>query len=259
MNSIPNVTTKLLSRLAHALFYLFLVLAWQSVIAAPVSTQFTLGGYINNGMPIKFNLADLQAFAAANPSTQKTVTVSNSSGGADVYTGISLFGFLGYYIKADPNAPKNDILRNYVVATGTDGYKSVFSLGELNSSFGNQNDIIAYQLNGQYLTTDGFARIVAPGDVKAGRWVSNLSSLDVGHVAYTAGLGGVSTQFTVSGQVSAPTTYSIATSTTILPSMTVTVATSPLAGTAFTGFSMWDLLNRSGIITNPSVKNDILG
>ena len=68
-----------------------------------------------------------------------------------------------------------------VVATGTDGYKALFSLGELSPDFGNQPDFIAFGVNGGSLNDKGFARIVAPNDIKAGRWVSNLASLEVYH------------------------------------------------------------------------------
>ncbi len=258
MHNLYPMMTTLRKRFACAVLSIFLLATWHSSLAASPSVQFTLGGYLNSGIPISFNLASLQAFAAANPSAQQTVTVTNSSGGTDVYSGISLSSFLGAYIKTDPTVPKNDILRDYVVATGTDGYRAVFSLGELNSSFGNQNDIIAYQQNGQAISTNGFARIIAPGDAAAGRWVSNLSSLEVGHVPYTVGLGGVSRQFTVNGQVSTQKSYN-ASSSTGLPSSTVTVTTPPIAGTIYTGVSLWSLINQAGLIANPNVKNDILG
>ena len=76
-------------------------------------------------------------------------------------------------------ATHNDILNRYVVATGSDGYKSVFSLGELSPSFGAQADMIAYSVDGQSLGGAGFARLVVPADVKAGRRVSNLVNLEV--------------------------------------------------------------------------------
>ena len=258
MNKFYPVFTALRIRFACTVLSLFLAVTWHVAMAASPSVQFTLGGYLNSAVPISFNLVSLQTFVAFNPSAQQTVSVTNSSGGTDVYTGISLSSFLNAYIKTDPTVPKNDILRDYVVATGTDGYRAVFSLGEINSSFGNQNDIIAYQLNGQPLTTNGFARIVAPGDVAAGRWVSNLASLEVGHVPYTVGPGGFSPQFSIGGQVSKPLTYN-ATVTTGLPVSTVTVNTPPLAGTTYTGVSLWSLLNLAVIITDPTVKNDILG
>ena len=259
MNSIHSVINALRFRFIYAVLPLLLAMAWQPAIAAGVSSQFYLVGYVNPGRQNSFDLADLQAFAAANPAAQKTVSVPNSAGGTDVYTGVSLNKFLSYFIKTDASVPKNDILRDYVVATGTDGYKAVFSLGELSSAFGNQNDIIAYQLNGQNLAATGFARIVAPGDVKQGRWVSNLASLEVGHVDYSAGIGGFSTRFTVTGQVASPLSYDAASLPGTLAASTVTVTTPPLAGTAFTGVSLWSLLNQSGIVADPNVKNDILG
>lgn len=245
---------KTLSRPA-ALFGLFMALAIANpVSAAATSTQFSFGGYLNAGSPASIDLAALQAYAAANPSAVKTVATTSG-----IYEGVSLSSFLGSYLKTDPTVPKNDILRDYVVATGTDGYKAVFSLAEMDKSFGNHNDIIAYKLNGTDLTGIGFARIVAPDDAKAGRWVSNLSSLYVGHIPYTAGAGGVSSQFSVDGAVIDSISYDVTSLAAALPAQTVTVATPPLTGSSFTGVSLWDLLNLSGIVTDANVKNDILG
>ena len=94
---------------------------------------------------------------------------------------MSFWGLLNLAgIITDPTI-KNDILGKYVIATGSDGYQTVFSLGELSPNFGNQADLVAYaNAPGNPLTTDGFARIVVPGDVaKAGRYVSNIVSLQV--------------------------------------------------------------------------------
>lgn len=52
-------------------------------------------------------------------------------------------------------------------------------MGELDPAFGHQPDLIAYEFNGQGLGSQGFARLVVPGDDKAGRYVSNLISLEV--------------------------------------------------------------------------------
>jgi hypothetical protein len=116
-----------------------------------------------------FDLAALQAL----PTITRTV-------GSDTYTGVSFWDLLNTTvgIAFDP-AVKNDVLGKYVVATGSDGYKAAFSLGELDPSFGNQPDLIAYSRNGEPLTTSGFARIVVPDDVRRGRCVSNLVSLEV--------------------------------------------------------------------------------
>jgi len=249
---------------ASAIFSRFALITFcltgQSALAATASTAFSLDGFIKADSPTTFDLSSLEAFASANPSAVKTIDVAKTGGGTDQYIGISLFSFLNSYIQTDPSVPKNDILRDYVVATGTDGYKVAFSLGELSPNFGNQNDIIAYQLNGADLTTSGFARIIVPGDVKAGRWVSNLAELEVGHVSYAPGAGGVSSQFTVTGDVNTPITYTAANLPGSLPPSTVTVSTQggTLPGTTFTGVSLLGLLNQSGISTDPAIKNDIL-
>jgi hypothetical protein len=81
-------------------------------------------------------------------------------------------------IITDPGA-KNDILNYYVLATGSDGYEAIFSLGELDPMFGGTGapDLIAYMENGMPLDADGFARVVVPGDNFGGRYVSNLLAL----------------------------------------------------------------------------------
>jgi len=81
----------------------------------------------------------------------------------------------------DPSI-KNDLLRYAVVATGSDGYRAIISLGEIDPAFGKQPDIIAYkdtkgQLGGN--GPDGALRLIVPGDHAGGRYVSNLVSLQV--------------------------------------------------------------------------------
>ena len=192
-----------------------------------------------------------------------TQSVSYSSGSGmqhHAYAGASLWGVLDRSGISTTPGVKNDLLNRYVLATGSDGYKVVFSLGELNPGFGNRPDLLAYaeQIGGDWvpLTSDGFVRVTAPGDVKGGRYVSNLVNLDVrasGSTQTGAG-GGVSTRFVVSGQVDKPMGFDLE-ALKGLPSTTQTVG-----GNAYTGVSLWTLLDSVvGISTNPDVKNDILG
>ena len=132
-----------------------------------VSTQFTVSGAVTQAK--RFDLSALQALP----------TLTSSVGGIS-YTGVSFWSLLTATvgIPLDPTV-KNDLLGKYVVATGSDGYQAVFSLGELSPDFGNQPDLIAYAADGAGLGSNGFARIIVPNDVKKGRWVSNLVSLEV--------------------------------------------------------------------------------
>jgi hypothetical protein len=97
---------------------------------------------------------------------------------------------------------KNDILSKYVIATGSDGYQAVFSLGEIDPMFGNQPVLIAYADTAGQLGpkgSDGLARVVVPGDIAGGRYVSDLVSLKVESLPEPGpgGAGGISSQTTV--------------------------------------------------------------
>ena len=77
---------------------------------------------------------------------------------------------------------KNDLLRYAVVATGSDGYRAVISMGEIDPAFGNQQDLVAYADTAGQLGAGGQSgamRLIVPGDHAGGRYVSNLVSLQV--------------------------------------------------------------------------------
>ena len=99
----------------------------------------------------------------------------------DTYTGALLWDVLGAAgVLTDP-AIKNDILRKMVVATGSDGYEVAFALGELSPSFGNAPDphrLLGHAGPARGNGPGGFARLVVPGDLAGGRYVSNLASLN---------------------------------------------------------------------------------
>jgi hypothetical protein len=139
------------------------------------TTQFSLSGVQTPGI---YTLSNLKAL----PPTTETVTYI--AGGTPVtatFTGVSLWTLLTDAGLVTNPAIKNDILNYYVLATGSDGYEAIFSLGELDPMFGGTGlpDLIAYEVNGGSLGTDGFARVVVPGDSFGGRYVSNLVSLEV--------------------------------------------------------------------------------
>jgi hypothetical protein len=100
----------------------------------------------------------------------------------DTYTGVSLWTLIqDAGLLTDPSI-KNDLLRFGVVATGSDGYRAFISLGEIDPAFGNQSDLVAYADTGGQLGPggqDGALRLIVPGDQAGGRYVSNLTSLQV--------------------------------------------------------------------------------
>ena len=122
------------------------------------STSFLLSGNVSH--PGTYTVADLQNL----PSVTQTVN-------GDTYTGVALWSFLG--------ANTTNEFTQYVLAQGTDGYRVLFSLAELDPSLGAPLDLLPYADTAGQFPANGVARIVIPGDNHAGRYVSNLSLLEV--------------------------------------------------------------------------------
>jgi DMSO/TMAO reductase YedYZ molybdopterin-dependent catalytic subunit len=225
--------------------------------SAGPTTQFTVTGDVV--APPTYTLSTLEAL----PPTTETVTFQTMSGPqTGTFTGPTLWTLLNTVGLQTP-AVKNGILRQYVVAQGSDGYTSLFSLGELAPQFGGSNPqvLVAYQQNGAPLGSTGFARIVAAKDNFGGRYVSNLANLDVGTAPSNPSQGGgTTTQLSLSGAVQTPGVFTLS-SLEALPATTETVTYlaggTPVTAT-FTGVSIWTLLTDAGIVTNPAIKNDIL-
>ena len=215
---------------------------------AQATTSFTVSGSVNS-RPI-FTLSTLQAL----PPVTETVTYkSGSSSVTDTYTGPLLWNLLSNVgVVSNPNV-KNDILNEVVLVGGSDNYNQVISMGEIDPAFGNKQDLVAYADTGGQFPGSGVARTVVPGDIKGGRYVSNINSLEVIHAPTKTGTfaGGLSTQVSVSGQVSAPQTLNAPT----LAAMAQTSVT--VSGSTYTGVSLWTLLSNVGVVTNPSIKNNI--
>jgi DMSO/TMAO reductase YedYZ molybdopterin-dependent catalytic subunit len=239
---------------------LLLAAAWQlSPAWAVTSSSLSVSGDV--ATPTTYDLAALQALSQA---TQTDVFLSGSTAQTHTYTGPTLWSVLQNAggIQAT-SSTKNDVLNKVVVVTATDGYKVVYSAGELNPSFGGEAALLAWGetpvggASAQPLSSDGFARTTAPWDAKGGRYVSNVTSIQVLDTLSTKTSlgGGVSTSFTVSGDVVNAGTYDLA----ALKSLPLTTQT--VGGHTYSGVSFWSFLNSTiGLqtSTDPSVHNDLL-
>lgn len=128
---------------------------------------------------------------------------------------------------------KNGILRYYVVATGG-GATSVFSLGELNPSFGGTNLAPYVTVNGSGLS------LVDPNAGASGRGVANLTSLQVFSApALPSASRSQSTSVNLSGLVNNPGSYS-GSALAGLPATTLTTN-----GHTYTGTSLFSFINPS--------------
>ena len=110
--------------------------------------------------------------------TQHTVSVQFSSGkGAETHTetGVLLSDLLPVSALATTSR-KNDQLAFAVLATGSDGYAALVAYGEIAPDFGNRGVLLATAQDGAALP---HPRLVVPGDVKGGRYVSDVVDLRV--------------------------------------------------------------------------------
>lgn len=261
MRTLPVVSRRPLRRFLVSGTALGLLLGVEGPsMADGPTTQFTVGGQVTASQT--FRLQDLEALPAQ---TQTVSFLSGNSSTTTTFTGPTLWSLLNTTVglRLDP-ATRNDVLRNVVIATGSDGYQAVYALGELSPNFGGsatRPELVAYASTlGRPLTTDGFARTTEPGDIRGGRYVSNLESINVLHAPRMTGTfsGGVSTQFTVSGQVSSDAIFTLARLTAVRATTVNAPASGASAAASFTGVPLWTILQTVGVTTNAAIRNNLL-
>lgn len=107
----------------------------------------------------------------------KSVTVHNEHTKADeTYSGVPLIDLLTKV--GVPANPHGKDLALYLVATGADGYRVVYSVAEVNPDVHDATVIVADALDGKPLT-DGPFKLVANRDTRPARWVHNLATIRV--------------------------------------------------------------------------------
>lgn len=146
------------------------------------SEKFRLGGEVNN--PTTLNLSHLQSL----PTTAVTVSFQTKTGlKTETYYGVSLWELInseqtGLKVGNSGLNPKNAFLRQYILVEATDCYGAVVSIGEIHPNFEAKKVLVAYAKKAEdgkveYLTEEGFARLVVPGDRAGGRFVSNIRNI----------------------------------------------------------------------------------
>lgn len=113
--------------------------------------------------------------------TRKTIVVHGPHTNQDErYEGVELAELLRWYGAPVGQQLRGAALADYVVATGSDGYKAVFSLAEIDPSFHPGDVLVADTMNGKPLDAhSGPFRLVVTEDQRPARGVRNLVSLEV--------------------------------------------------------------------------------
>jgi hypothetical protein len=110
----------------------------------------------------------------------KSVAVFNEHNQANErYSGVPLSVLLGKVGVPQGDQVRGGILTTGIVAEGTDGYKVLYSLAEVDPAIHTGDVIVADSLNGQKLGADGAFKLVATEDKRPARWVRNLTTISV--------------------------------------------------------------------------------
>lgn len=170
--------------------------------------------------------------AVSGPGLPDSVTPTN---------GESLWNIVSGSFNAIPTAPgldsKNSGLRAYVIAYGG-GTESVFSLGELNPSFGGSTTAVAFPSISVSGSTYSLVDAADPS-----RDVSKLQKLVIGWVAAATGPGGQSTVVNLSGLTNSAGAYDSAALQALPPTVVTTYNATP--NPSYTGVSFSTFVNPS--------------
>jgi hypothetical protein len=127
--------------------------------------------------------AKTQAFSldALKALPHKTVTVHNPHANADeTYSGVVLMDLLAGLGAPHGKDLHGKALSDYVVATGSDGYRAVLSLAEVDPEFHPGEVIVADTMDGKPLDAKtGPFRLVVTEDKRPARSVHSLVSIEV--------------------------------------------------------------------------------
>lgn len=98
----------------------------------------------------------------------------------ETYEGVALADLLKQAGAPQGEQIRGALMTTYVIAEGSDGYRALFSLAELDSGFEDSGVIVADRLDGAPMTGEvGPLRLVAPHDKRPARWVRMLQSITV--------------------------------------------------------------------------------
>ena len=108
----------------------------------------------------------------------KTITVYNEHAKANqTYSGVPLIDLLTPL--GVPDKPRGKEFLLYLIATGSDGYQVVYSLGETTPDVHDATILIADTQDGKSIADDGPLKLVATGEKRPARWVRNLVAIRV--------------------------------------------------------------------------------
>lgn len=115
---------------------------------------------------------------------RQTMRARDHSGRELTFSGVLLRDLLTQAGEPVGEALAKDRLTTVVLVTGADGHRVAFSLAELDAGYGNQKALLADEVAGlKFKPEHGPWRLVVPGDSRHGRWVGQVTMIQVRQMA----------------------------------------------------------------------------
>ncbi len=143
--------------------------------ALPVVAQQASLAVLGPGQQTTITLEALKAMAHVQ------ITVLNGHTHArETYAGVPLIQLVEKVGAPEPSAVRGKALAQYVVATGSDGYKAVLSLAEIEPGFHPGLVLVSDSLDGKPIDAkEGPLKLVVEEDTRPARAVHNLLRLEL--------------------------------------------------------------------------------
>jgi hypothetical protein len=150
------------------------LLALTALAPAAEAATATAGLYGAVKSPLGFDQATLSAL----PATTIEVPYKSASGnGKDSYTGVLVWDLLKQAELINDEG-KNSWLKHTILITAANGYAVSVAVGEFDPNYGAKQVLLAYKA-GTNLASFDHLKLVVPGDVRGGRSVRDVVSIEV--------------------------------------------------------------------------------
>ena len=169
---------------ANAFFVTLLVVAPSGKAACSQETTMPAGQTTPASTSLKVTIdgqATTLSAADLKSLPQKTVTFHNVHTKADeTYTGVPLTDLLAKYGAPTADKFRGKAMSDYIIATGSDGYKAVLSLAETDPAFHPGDVIVADTIDGKPIgDKEGPFKLVVTEDKRPARCIHNLVSIEL--------------------------------------------------------------------------------
>jgi len=143
--------------------------------AWPPKGSFVIAGKLEQSVLLSTEeIADF--LATTNPPVHTVSFLAGTATETHTFTGFLLYDVLTFLHPTFDATVKNDRLRYYVAATGSDGYQAIVAWGEIDPGFENKAVLLAFTQDGKSLAGGG-PRLVVSDDIHGGRYVSDVVSI----------------------------------------------------------------------------------